>query len=242
VSQKPAFEGQQRLRVEVADTGVGVPADQIDHLFERFTQADVSVSRRFGGTGLGLAICKRTIELMGGELGAESHEGRGSTFWFEVTLPVAANYAKPAPAAIEETVLERPLRLLLVEDVAVNRELVETLLRPFDIKIVMAENGQQAIEAVERERFDLILMDVQMPVMDGLTAARLIRNMIDPQARATPIVAMTANVLPEQIRKCLDAGMDDHLGKPISPARLLEVLSQWSEGRGATDSEAVRTS
>jgi CheY-like chemotaxis protein len=128
--------------------------------------------------------------------------------------------------------------MLLVEDVAVNRELIATLLSPFDVTIEMAENGQLAVDAMQRSSFDLVLMDVQMPVMDGLTAARMIRALPQPNAHSTPIIAMTANVLPEQVKKCLDAGMDGHLGKPVSPAALLAVLSRWSAGREPADQEA----
>ncbi len=195
------------LRIAVTDTGIGIDQDKIDSLFDRFTQADATVSRRYGGTGLGLAICKRTIELMGGAVGCDSRPGQGSTFWFEIVLPRAEalleEVAAEAPAAPDT-----PVRMLLVEDVAVNRELIATLLSPFDVTIEMAENGQLAIDAMQRASFDLVLMDVQMPVMDGLTAARAIRALPQPSARSTPIIAMTANVLPEQVKKCLDAGMD----------------------------------
>jgi PAS domain S-box-containing protein len=230
VRQTPASADHGALRIEVSDTGIGIEGGKIDNLFDRFTQADATVSRRYGGTGLGLAICKRTIELMGGEVGCESRPGQGSTFWFEVVLPRAEALIEeteaPAPA-----VPDAPLRMLLVEDVAVNRELISTLLAPFDVTIETAENGLLAIEAMQRGVFDLVLMDVQMPVMDGLTAARAIRALPATHAQSTPIIAMTANVLPEQVQKCLDAGMDDHLGKPISPAALLAVLSRWSAGR-----------
>ena len=227
VSQQPLGVGAARLRVEVSDTGVGLAETQIAHIFERFTQADVSVSRQFGGTGLGLAICKKIVGLMEGRIGAESVAGQGSTFWFEVALPRAAALTAPATAAASAE-LDRPVRLLLVEDVAINRELVRTVLASFDIEIDTAENGVQAVEAFQAGAYDLVLMDVQMPVMDGLTAARRIRELPLPSARTTPIVAMTANVLPEQIAKCLEAGMDDHLGKPMNPRRLLEVISHWS--------------
>jgi PAS domain S-box-containing protein len=237
VRQTMSDADHARLRVEVTDTGIGIESDKIDNLFDRFTQADATVSRRYGGTGLGLAICKRTIELMGGAVGCDSRPGQGSTFWFEMELPRAEALAEavvaPAPAAPDA-----PLRLLLVEDVAVNRELISTLLSAFDVTIEMAENGLAAVEAMERNSFDLVLMDVQMPVMDGLTAARAIRALPHGQAQTTPIIAMTANVLPEQVQKCLDAGMDDHLGKPVSPAALLTVLARWSAGREAAIQEA----
>ena len=225
VSVGERAQGEDRvLRMAVRDTGIGVPQDQITQLFERFTQGDVSVSRKFGGTGLGLAICKRTIEMMGGRIGADSVEGQGSTFWFEVTLPVADGAVDARRAEPEAVDLDRPVRLLLVEDVAVNRELVQTLLRPFDIVIDTACDGVEAIHAVEQAAYDLILMDVQMPVMDGLTAARRIRS----AGCRTPIVAMTANVLPEQIAKCLEAGMDGHLGKPMNPGELLQAIAYWT--------------
>ena len=225
------------LRLEVRDTGVGIAADQMDILFERFSQADATISRKFGGTGLGLAISKRIIELMRGRIGVASEEGRGSTFWFEVELPVADQAEPPVEPQDEAAGLERPLRLLLVEDVQVNRELVLALLAPFDVEVVTADDGLQALERVREGRYDLILMDVQMPVMDGLTATRRIRAMNIANA-AAPIIAMTANVLPEQIQRCLDAGMDDHVGKPLSPASLLGVLHKWVDGDDASGPRA----
>ena len=197
-------------------------------MFERFNQADVSTSRRFGGTGLGLAICKRIVELMGGTIGVESREGRGSIFWLEIVLPIADPGRTSTTPTTTPATLERPVRLLLVEDVDVNRELVRVMLEPFDVEIETAVNGVEAIEAVRRTPYDLVLMDVQMPVMDGLAAAAHIRAMPDPALQRLPIIAMTADVMPEQVERCLAAGMNGHLGKPLSPAALLQAIATWS--------------
>jgi len=217
-----------RLRLEVRDTGIGIDEDQIGALFTRFTQADASVSRRFGGTGLGLAISKEIVEAMQGRIGVSSTVGQGSTFWLEVDLPLAGDWSAAAEPEAATAAFDRPIRALVVEDNAVNRELLTTLLTPFGIEIDTAGDGAEAIEAVGRGRYDIILMDMQMPVMDGLTATRRIRDLRDRDAAATPIVAMTANVLPEQIARCREAGMDDHLGKPINLPRLLAAIDRWT--------------
>ncbi len=225
-------ESSARIRVEVRDTGIGVPADQIDRIFRRFVQADASVSRQFGGTGLGLAISKRIIDGLGGEIGVFNNRSGGATFWFELTVPLAD------PAQASSTIrrptldLTRKARILLVDDNPNNRELVSALLAPFDLQILTAEDGAEAVAAVETARgtaapFDIILMDVHMPVLDGLSATRRIRTLEGGTHHRTPIIAMTANVLPDQVAICLDAGMDGHLGKPLLPEALLTALTRW---------------
>ncbi len=220
---------QRRLRVAVRDQGIGVPPEMIDTIFGRFTQGDASVSRKYGGTGLGLAICKRIIEAQGGEIGVISRIDQGSTFWFEVTMPVAE---APRQAALEQPAcVDKALRLLVAEDNAVNRELICALLEPFGLDIETVADGVEAVAAVARSAFDIVLMDVQMPNMDGLTATRRIRANETSSGARIPIIAMTANVLPEQVARCLEAGMDDHLGKPINLPRLLQALDRWSAPR-----------
>ncbi|PHY22425.1 ATP-binding protein [Caulobacter sp. BP25] len=218
---------QALLRGEVIDTGIGVAPENREAIFDRFSQADAAVSRRFGGTGLGLAISRRIIEHMSGKIGVDSVEGEGSTFWFEVRGPLS-----DAPSAPAETVeplnAEAGIRLLLVEDNAVNRELVKAMLEPFGVIVETANDGVAGVEAMRQGEFDLVLMDVQMPVKDGLTATREIRALEGARGAATPIIAMTANVLPDQVANCLAAGMDDHLGKPISPSKLLEAVARWA--------------
>ena len=223
---------EARMRLEVRDTGIGVRGDQVQRIFSRFTQADASVSRQFGGTGLGLAISKRIIDGLGGAIGVADNPGGGAVFWFEITAPVADPARPAAPVDAATLYLERSARVLLVDDNPNNRELISTLLAPFDLQIDTAGNGIEAVAAVERASgelapFDIILMDVHMPVLDGLSATRRIRTFETAGNRHTPIIAMTANVLPEQVATCLGAGMDGHVGKPILPEVLLTTLAHW---------------
>jgi PAS domain S-box-containing protein len=212
------------LRFEVEDTGVGIPADVQSRIFQRFDQGDASTTRRFGGSGLGLAITKRLAEMMEGEVGFTSVEGQGSTFWFEVAAEPTAPQVRRSD---ELTPVLEGLRVLVVEDNATNRMIATKLLESLGAAVETAADGYLGVEAAERGGFDLILMDVQMPGIDGLEAARRIRA-LGGAAAATPIVALTANVLAHQQRRYLDAGMDGVVGKPISPGALVAEIARLS--------------
>jgi PAS domain S-box-containing protein len=230
------------LKLEVADTGPGLAPEDARRLFQRFSQVDASNARQHGGTGLGLAISKGFAEMMGGQIGLKSMLGRGSVFWFTVNAPEALNEATPvaAPAADDAPPVGdgAPLRILVVDDVAVNRELVSAILSPFDVALSTADSGVAAVEAALAAPFDLILMDLQMPGMDGMAAARAIRASAGLN-RATPIVALSANVLPAHVRGCLAAGMNDHIAKPIDPTDLLGKIAKWTSCEAEPDADAT---
>ena len=230
VTLSAAYDSEgQRLRVSVSDTGPGIPADKRDRLFERFSQVDGSINRRHGGTGLGLAICKNLVELMGGQIEVASAEGAGSTFSFTIRAPVV-EALRPSALATPLTADDDTLasaHILVVDDLAENRELVRLILEALGHRVEEADGGGQAVSAAAAQAFDLILMDVQMPGMDGLTATRLIRLGKGPNF-ATPILALSANVMADQVDRCLSVGMNDHVAKPLQVADLVAKVTYWA--------------
>ena len=212
------------LVISVTDTGIGIPADKLDRLFNPFSQVDESDRRSFAGAGLGLAISQTLIQRMGGTIGVESREGEGSRFWVALTLPRCA--ALPAAdAAAEADIDGRAVRVLVVDDHAVNRQVATLMLEAAGFEVASVENGALALEAVRTEPFDLVFMDLHMPVMDGLTACRAIRA-LDGPAATVPVIAMTAAAMPEDIERCLAAGMNGHIAKPIRQEELLQSALQ----------------
>jgi PAS domain S-box-containing protein len=229
---------QLLLRFEVVDPGIGVAAEIMPGLFEAFEQADPSTTRVHGGTGLGLAITRRLVLMMGGEVGAQSELGQGSTFWFTAKLGRGKKQLPARPAAVamdaEQKLREQyaGFRVLLAEDNAINLEVAVALLSSVGLVTDTAKNGRVAVDMARENDYDLILMDVQMPELDGLEAARLIRSAIEPQAGnvTTPILAMTANVFKEDRLACMKAGMEDFIAKPVEPVNLFSTIIKWLPG------------
>jgi PAS domain S-box-containing protein len=233
---EPADGGGLRLQVAVADQGLGLTPQQQAGLFTAFTQADSSTSRRYGGTGLGLAISQRLVALMGGVITVESRYGHGSTFRFAVRIERGTGNSPPSPTptAAELNALAASVKdadVLLVEDVELNREMLAELLQSYGVRVRVAENGEEALRAVAAARPDAVLMDCQLPILDGYEATRRLRA--DPGLRDLPIIALTANALRSDVDLCLAAGMDAHIAKPAEIAALLETLGMLIASRRA---------
>ena len=239
-----------RLRLEVEDQGIGLNAEQQAKLFKPFEQADSSTTRKYGGTGLGLAISRGLVELMGGQIGADSAPGRGSRFW--VVLPLAQGDAgMPARSAAQDPLPDANAfaswllanrsgcHVLLAEDNTLNQEIASELLQNVGLRVTIAQNGQEAVTMAGQAHFDLILMDLSMPVMGGLEAAATIRTL--PGQAATPILALTANAFKEDRQRCLEAGMNDHLAKPVTPTTLYQALARWLPGASPRPAAAPET-
>ncbi|THD62752.1 MAG: response regulator [Phenylobacterium sp.] len=225
IAVRVARDAGGAVRLSVADQGVGISAEALSRLFAKFEQADASTTRRYGGAGLGLSICRELAELMGGSIGAESEPGHGSTFTVLLPLPRVGDAVARAAAAEATDAPVRPLRVLAAEDNAVNQLVLKTLLAQVGVQPVLVSDGRAAVEAWTREPWDLILMDVQMPVMDGPTATRAIRAAEARTGRTyTSIVALTANAMSHQVADYAAAGMDGHVAKPIEAASLYAAL------------------
>ena len=227
------------LRFEVRDTGIGLTAEQQERLFQSFEQADNSTTRKYGGTGLGLAISRQLVEFMGGDVGVRSQVGRGSTFWFTLSLPLARGAAAvAAPVASVSLAQYRAMlhdkRVLVVDDNEFNLDVATGLLAEVGLTPMVAHDGSEALTRLHDAPFDAVLMDVQMPVLDGLEATRRIRE--DPKLRALRVIGLTANALSEDRQRYLRAGMDDVLTKPIEPEQLFAVLARWLVEGGSVSS------
>jgi signal transduction histidine kinase/ActR/RegA family two-component response regulator len=219
--------GLQELRLAVEDSGIGVPPEKREMIFEPFQQADSSTTRRFGGTGLGLPISKRLVEAMGGRIGVETRAGGGSTFWVSLPLRAAPAAAAQEPAPASQREWDRPPRILVAEDNAVNRKVAEKSLTNLGCKVELVSNGLEALRRVLAEPYDLVFMDCMMPEMDGYTATAEIRRR--EEGRRTPIIAMTASVLDEERQRCAACGMDDFVPKPWRPEELRRAIERWHQ-------------
>ncbi len=237
-------DGTQRLLFRVRDTGIGIPPERMERLFKIFSQVDASTTRRYGGSGLGLAICQKLVDLMGGTIRAESQPGHGSVFSFEIPLTLAApgktanrhravSNSSSSAAVVSGAPSKPPLEILVVEDNLTNQKVAKQMLKRLGYEADIARDGVEAVHAVENKGYDLILMDVHMPQMDGLEATRRIRGKVYPHG-APKIIALTADVLKGEREVCLDAGMDDYLTKPIKIEVLKTVIENLPKQKSMT--------
>jgi TMAO reductase system sensor TorS len=232
VSLIGSIDENRWLRLVVRDTGIGIPEAVQEQLFQPFSQGDANVTRHYGGTGLGLAICKRLVNAMEGEIGLESKDGAGSSFWFQIPL-LEGNLNELPKVDDSFQILETPLSVLLVEDEQTNQEVALAMLEQLGCEATLVEEGHQALEAVEKQDFDLIFMDIQMPGMDGWEATRKIRTLDDPKKASWPIIAMTAYAMKEDADRCYEAGMDGFITKPILMEKISKILHSIDEGKSA---------
>ncbi len=230
------------ITFKVIDTGIGIPTDKLETIFDSFAQADGSTSRRFGGTGLGTAISKQLVELMGGEIGAESELGQGSTFWFTLTLEKGKieKETKLPQVKTEQEIRMDGSRILVVEDYPTNQAIVRHYLESAGCDATVAENGEQGVEEYRNGHFDLVLMDVQMPKMDGHEATKAIRRLAD--GKDVPIVGMTANAYKRDRQRCSESGMNDCLSKPFERSQFLKTVKSWLDRDRKTEESHERLS
>jgi CheY-like chemotaxis protein len=227
ISGEPAADGGEKLKFAVIDTGIGIPEDRLSRLFNRFSQADASIRDRFGGTGLGLAICKQLVERMGGEIGVETALGHGSTFWFTIRFVRAEVAPVTGPPHPRDAAPSRGIRILLVDDGRMNQEIARIFLEHAGYEVRVADSGAAGLEALDTETCDIVLMDMQMPGMDGLETTRRIRARGGRFAEL-PIIALSARVFSEDVAECLAAGMNGHLGKPFDRVEMVETIERFT--------------
>jgi signal transduction histidine kinase/CheY-like chemotaxis protein len=217
--------GHQDIRFEVRDTGIGISEKSRDKLFQSFCQLDASTTRKFGGTGLGLAISHRLVEMLGGQIHVESNPGQGSLFWFTIRLGRLDTMANNKVETEVKAFNSLNARVLVAEDNSINQMVVKNILLDWDCQVDCVENGQQAVEAVTRNRYNAVLMDCQMPVVDGYSATQQIRRYEMGRSYRVPIIALTANAMKGDRERCMESGMDDYVPKPITLERLYRALA-----------------
>lgn len=225
--------GQPLIYMAIEDTGIGIPKNKLDNIFEKFTQADASVTRKFGGTGLGLAITQNLVKLMDGEIGVDSIEHEGSTFWFKIPFSYPTESMRPVNLYDEQkndiaTRIPKDIKVLAVDDHPINQLFVQKLLKRLEFTNVdLAEDGQQALDMIDSNHYDIVLMDCQMPRLDGYKATSILREREAITGAHTPVIALTANAMVGDREKCIKAGMDDYLSKPIKADKLLAIIQKW---------------